>query len=808
MNRYLLPITINNRRAVIMPLGNGNTSSNYIVASDTFAGKVQILRVDKTKQLQTLILNTSDIILNKLNFTVTYLNNTLNIHLNNSAKEEDVTHIVNWRKQAQTKVTENNLNAILLDNGLTLLVQNDNAALTIYVQFTQEQCINNLANNCLPIKINYNNSIANFAIDFATTASYIHFGLDFGSESSQIRHKQYNKVGQEVFEQLEDPSLFQTLADYKKANGKPEEFYQYEKDTPFLKSIFFVNKTLETADKNLEEEFFLPKQENIITIKKTQETDALFFNEWLPVPNLKLCHKHGNDLHAFNLNVNKPFGKTTVTLDKVKTQLYGSVLKDLLLSYLSSLLYPNKVYDIRLNLLVPNIYDYQDLAKTKHAIQEIIDYANKEIFNNAIRSFELVTLSESDASYMGYFNTANNIAKPNAYYIIIDCGKGTTDYSIVKTESEAQNFKNVYRDGFAGAGNLLTYACFEAFCFYVVKNSNNPQQAKQYFEQLFLKLQGGQKQLFYEHIERYKKNYNFQASENDVVQVFNQAVTGSINFKNLFDDTAVSFETLISLMQQINTVYNWNNYISDATIYITQTVANGLADVMQNLNAKQITCGGVLLSGRGFLCSYLQEATINKLAEMGIGAHLIHQPKNAKDYKSICMQGIFKQNYIFNSDIMCMPIQLDIKHTKTENNTTPSFLNALLKGKINIIDLLVKQDFSFNEQENTLKITTNNLNELRFIIGNAFYQIADLYLPNVGNLQLQFDNNRFLVRSIDNSNKLIGTSPLILDTVVTENFSKNIYASLFPMVLDITQMHFLNTTYLNKSLFYPTFIQP
>jgi hypothetical protein len=811
MNRYLLPMVVNNRRAIVLPLDtNTNLPTAYIVESDLHAGKVPILTINKDKVLQTLIPNTIDVALQQLEFNFEYNSNHLMIKLqqkvgNHSLKKED-----DWRSasriKGKTSITIRPQIEYTFTTGIEILINEIENDIWIYANFSEVACKQLINNNLLKIDFEFQEIYKGLLhIALSNPESILALGFDFGSESSQIRHKRFKKIGEDLFENFEDPNVFQILANYKKEFETPAAYYQSEKETPFLKSIFFVEKELDSKIGLIEDEAFLPNPNNLATIKKTQLADAVFFRSWLQLPNLKLSHKYGNDLQSFQLSTNDGISRRNITLDQIKGQLYSTVLKDILEAYLCAYVNTHKQHDLRLHLLVPNIYDYQDLVRTKDAIKKIIENLNRTILQNAIRNYELVTLSESDASYMGFFNTGKRIAQPNHYYVIIDCGKGTTDFSVVQTEQHAASFRNIYRDGFAGAGNLITYACFEAFSYYLIKVSSKKVIAKQYLNHLFNNLQGGQKESFYQEIERYKRNFNNNLSQLQIEQDLKNIKSGNIGFENLFEDANVAFETLLSLMQQVQFIFDWNSYISSAIQIINTQITNGLADILNTLQSKGMPCGGVLLSGRGFLFEPLKSATITTLEQIGLPQSIINTPDTAKAYKSVCMQGVFKHNYIFNSDIMCMPVELLPQHhtASIPDASASAHLKGFLKGKLNLVNYFFKQDFKFNERENSMQVQAQDLNSARFIIGNTFYQVKNTSIANHGYLSLQFDNNRFVLRSLDKNGMLLDTSPLVMDTVNTYNFSQHIFASLFPIVLQTDQMDFLNQNYLDTHSFLP-----
>lgn len=86
-----------------------------------------------------------------------------------------------------------------------------------------------------------------------------------------------------------------------------------------------------------------------------------------------------------------------------------------------------------------------------------------------IECINVSSCSESDASFLECLHQAalpgsQNKMKvlPGKRYLIIDIGKGTTDFSLVKLSS-ATSAISEYRAGFVGAGNAISYAVFSDY---------------------------------------------------------------------------------------------------------------------------------------------------------------------------------------------------------------------------------------------------------------------------------------------------------------------------------------------------------
>lgn len=117
---------------------------------------------------------------------------------------------------------------------------------------------------------------------------------------------------------------------------------------------------------------------------------------------------------------------------------------------------------IRITILVPNVMNHSQVF---NLIDDIRQNTRSEAFlellpdNMKKTIFDVRPYSESDASFAFWYEQHWNEAEPG-YYLMIDVGKGTTDFSIIHVEN-LKNAISVYRSGFIGAGNALTYAYFE-----------------------------------------------------------------------------------------------------------------------------------------------------------------------------------------------------------------------------------------------------------------------------------------------------------------------------------------------------------
>lgn len=121
-------------------------------------------------------------------------------------------------------------------------------------------------------------------------------------------------------------------------------------------------------------------------------------------------------------------------------------------------------------ILVPNIYNQTAIDHLLHDLNKL-NKPNKNQQKKQLR-FDFRVVSESDAAFLGIkeiqdgnntiLNTVTQGAKNERQkdlFLVIDSGKGTTDFSIIhyNPESTVNPVFSVQRDGIAGAGGAIDY---------------------------------------------------------------------------------------------------------------------------------------------------------------------------------------------------------------------------------------------------------------------------------------------------------------------------------------------------------------
>ncbi len=131
---------------------------------------------------------------------------------------------------------------------------------------------------------------------------------------------------------------------------------------------------------------------------------------------------------------------------------------------------PSAAVALRITLLVPNVMGQHAVGKLVTAVSDHLHSARYLSYlpegMPRVLQAEVSTCSESDASFMYWMHTQPIATNQN--YLVIDMGKGTTDFSIVHV-SDARTATSLFRSGFIGAGNALSYGIFEHLILQLTK---------------------------------------------------------------------------------------------------------------------------------------------------------------------------------------------------------------------------------------------------------------------------------------------------------------------------------------------------
>jgi hypothetical protein len=562
-------------------------------------------------------------------------------------------------------------------------------------------------------------------------------GLDFGSEASQMIEGYYNpidlsKIEQNftnIFSDIKSSSIFQ--------DGTPNEICrQFEKEGDYkeklYKSIFFIKKTISLKDTqiNFNPNNFNAPKDSISFINRESDEDLTFFKDWMLVPNLKLIHNHNNLTSQIGLTIKLKDAEKNVDFSSIKRSVYKRLLSEMIETYLKSHIH-NNVY-LNFTVLVPNIYSITEILDTKKIIRNICKEFNSDN-HNPILGLEVSSLSESDASFYGISSSLT--LSPGNFYITVDCGKGTTDFSLIKIDENDATIKiPVYRGGFAGAGNLINYAFLESMIYFLrfVLNQKivSDEKLKKYFEDIFSAKTDSKANLnkkLYDFTENCKKNYDSSISESKVITHLENIKWGNLDFEkwleNLRDDDAETDYNFTKLLEQVKFLFNWNNYIKSTVEEIAKNVVENLSNVTNYLNQSKSQCAGVVLTGRAFLFKDLHQVVSTHITSMkGLKNPQLIIDTEGIDKKTICLQGILERNIKSFADVASSPIEIpkgSLRRIKKSDVTEGTIKKIMLQIK----EMIFSPAFSVfgNSDFNKTEITQTNFADTQFLSGGLIY---------------------------------------------------------------------------------------
>jgi hypothetical protein len=631
---------------------------------------------------------------------------------------------------------------------VTELAKFDEAQLRITFTFTQAD------------KIFTQNSIVNFA----HPKQYMALALDFGSESSQLAVQHYDTQYGVRAKQPTIENLFENIKNYHINNewcvDDDADYYQEEADNNFYKSVFFLRERLSGQYSDLETETYIKEQpNNLKMLVKVGALGELIENKHYQLPNLKISHKHADLLKRYKIKIDLDGAQYTSTLNDMQGLVSSNILRTIIASMLhkDKLRFKQQTRMLRLMLLVPNIYDAEHVAKVQRQLNTILQELADAEFKDRLLAWEVLTISESDAAFIGYLNKEQTTVQQNKDYAVIDVGKGTTDFSILRTgQNNILDLQSIYRNGFAGAGNLITHAIFETVLHFIREQNYDAGGAQNYIrESILAVLDGtnlGARNLFFNEIERLKFNFGNNAEAQKAQWL--RASAGDYRWYNIVEkrsDVSTDFNTVTNLLKQIEQGADFYGYVQDVCEAISTKVVSHLAMVKNN--KQDFACDGVLLTGRGFLFKPLQQLVIQKITtELNIPANKI-SILTGNELKDICIKGVFDNSVRVNAESVGHPIQIIKTGTaanpiinNSEDSKPTNWFQKLLMNAINNDAKNHKHKFVIDNQ-----LSFADLNNSNIVIGSNTYKVSNSRIfdvqPNVVyKATIDYTNTGYIVR--------------------------------------------------------------
>lgn len=448
------------------------------------------------------------------------------------------------------------------------------------------------------------------------------YALDFGSEASQI-----GGMGANNYVNIIDKLLsFQSGG-----KGIMGPYWQTDKgDEHLYKSVFFLNQTpKEThfAD--------APDFDEHAFVRPLMPRNQAIGNTLELLPNLKLMEI---GQRAFQFNGEFHFTPATDFDDGQRRTLgepglRAAILRLILGNFLHCILKDVSNLDVevclRLVLMVPNVYHQSQIDRIVRGLYKDFFRIQETRAYPQCKGIEVQVVSESDASFMGIRNQLpdkDKVAASQDYFLIIDAGKGTTDFSILQQQRNINKFNSCFRDGIPASGNVLTYAFFEALHAFFWKHGIFD------LNECIRKAQKSELLNFVDLLEQFK--FKYKDSSGDI---------GSFlpDNRSLRDNGVLSLGKvntyLNNLLNNHKAIPNCKHFV-DAKI---RMLVDGLEKSMPEFISKQNThFKQVILAGRGLLFEPFKDAVVQMLMGNGwiddMNSVIWYRDNQAK---SLCIPG-------------------------------------------------------------------------------------------------------------------------------------------------------------------------
>jgi len=486
--------------------------------------------------------------------------------------------------------------------------------------------------------------------------------IDFGSEASQVGYK--NCGPQSAVEQYD--ILENLISKLNRNENLPawrrDDFLNHEEGQHLLYRTFYAVRKKMNGEERKQFPFNFtddPEADEIrifITRQEVAATQFRFRDEYEIIPNLKLGIEKSLQLQV---------GQQTedYSIRAHKKELISAILLRLLRLMISTK--PGfQSGGIIVTLLVPNIYTQHDVFEM---LNELRHRTNGMLDSLGIAAGELhieyETISESDAAFMGYQQTnPSDIRLANGdMALVIDCGKGTTDISILVADDN-ENYSSFFRTGFAGAGNVLLYGFAEDFLTLALRavTGDNTRSVKE-----FISKQVRDQELtadvlnFLQLMEDQKRNYRKlePVSITEFARLAERSESTERTIGNLHKDPSTLLPYAEAILRDRN--IRWDEEVTGlirkATDCISYSITGSIRDVMTKDIRKRTRL--VMLSGRAFYFDELRQKLETELKQLlGPGIRVLMMPPGRSlNNKNVAIHGAFTGAYKI-TDFTGMPV--------------------------------------------------------------------------------------------------------------------------------------------------------
>ncbi|MER0442736.1 hypothetical protein [Emticicia sp. W12TSBA100-4] len=620
------------------------------------------------------------------------------------------------------------------------------------------------------VEINDINYIGIKKICFAPKKQIFDIAIDFGSEASQM-----------TIRNLEDERLRRfPIADSLKSffyNNLSGDFHQKE-DNELYRSLFFIK--LEEAILDLENQPGLEANELIPLLTEVIQIDTLIETHQL-VSTLKLANTG-----AFNFDIrfkNHYNGIQGHNFDAIVSDVQQVIINGFLHAAINEIKRTSPLespFHIRLKLLVPNVLAQEKISNLVKKTNAFLE--KMSVKEGSLKTFHTATISESDASFLGYWSEIGEHIRrenrePNKRFIIIDMGKGTTDFSIIHSN---ENFEltSEFRSGFIGAGNVITYSFIETIFTHIFgKNEKQKQKALKHF---LLKKPDAFQLRFLSLIEQLKANFSSVKNTKNIGEMsFSDSIKGIINTNDLGAVTDSQIELFIQeIIVNQPSIKDEFGYIAKAIEGLIEKLKQTLLIYTHNKKSENVKGAKIILTGRSFLFNPLYFAT--KEAFAGIECIKLDNVNDKTRLKKVCLEGAYGEvNLNYDSNLSGFPNLVD-KDFVDKMSDTHTFNKTQKEARWNnwkVINMLsnifldqnendepISEDIYMKKEHDTTKAEFTKIEDKTIAMSLGLYELSKpfnqnkdtLYVSGVNytlnlqtqvNFRLYFDGDALFART-------------------------------------------------------------
>jgi hypothetical protein len=639
--------------------------------------------------------------------------------------------------------------------------------------------------------------------------------LDFGSEASQMSFVSSINTVNKKFQLGMEVNFIKVLEELYRTNS-PHGYWQTDSDdtSRLYRSIFEISDSPSLSRKNN----IFPHDDYPINFLKP--LNEIFDEHSRILPNLKLFKQIEmfESIKAKFIHLNTEYGSL---YHCIVANMIGFGIIDLFQHYnthkraidgINNTIKIPKGLIIR--VLVPNMYSSSEIAELTNAVQKHLFgirtriqeiYTNHDSNNlphtlivekisNFLEAIELNVLSEGDAVAVFYNKNYNEIHldKFNTAekFVVVDCGKGTTDISVLKKDNGVLDTH--FRGGFAGAGNALSRAIFDDFL--AAEGNNTDSNVNLFVDGLkdLNKATTGTKMRVGEIIDNVKKEfYNSLLKPNQIENILTQASIGS----------SPTFDTILDKLYHDPTLKNIEVKMTRNSDKALDAILTEIIHLLKiaGLKKSEENKTLIILSGRIFKSTTISKKFIEVISKEfgmdgncgeseGLTNNNLNFALKVEELKSSSVNGGIEEATALNLNSDIIGIPMTYKKTKWLLSNTNKFKINSLNISLHDIKYYTLNLIKSNELRGNSSLFLN-----RFKLTNAYSletkNLVGLYYIGNGYVGIYKDGKKYKSTILEPKY----SEPVLIEDMnstqetaaetVTKRYEELLKASFFPHLI-------------------------